>query len=65
MELTNKHMQKILKANNVNTRGIIEAKSTTTLLQDINIPASFHEQLQIFAETNVRTGRSKEHRTEM
>ena len=58
-------MQKILKANNVNTRGIIEVQSTTALLRDIKIPGSFHEQLQIFIETNVRTIRPKEYRTEM
>jgi hypothetical protein len=48
-------MQKMLKANNVNTRGIIEVQSTEALLQDIKIPDSFHHQLQIFSETNVRT----------
>lgn len=58
-------MQKVLKANNVNTRGIIEVQSSATLLKDIKIPTSFHEQLQIFTETNVRTLRSKEYQTEM
>lgn len=58
-------MQKILKANNVNTRGIIAVGSPTALLRDIKIPASFHEQLQIFTETNVRTVRSKDYRIDM
>lgn len=58
-------MQKMLKANNVNTRGIIEVQSTAALLQDIKIPDSFHEQLQIFSETNVRTVTPKMYRTEM
>jgi hypothetical protein len=58
-------MQKMLKANNVNTRGIIEVQSTAVLLQDIKIPDSFHEQLQIFSETNVRTVTLKMYQTEI
>jgi hypothetical protein len=58
-------MQKMLKANNVNTRGIIEVQSIEALLQDIKIPDSFHEQLQIFSETNVRTVMPKMYLTEM